>query len=74
VNLATAYIQAAQTSGQLGDFDVARFLFRLASFTITFHASPTMRRYILGPHYSAEEEREAFLRSIREEITGNTAR
>ena len=71
VKLATAYIEAAQTAGQLGDFDVERFLFRLASFTITFHASPTMRRYILGPHYSAEEEREAFLQSIREEITGN---
>ena len=72
VRLATAYIEAAQAAGQLGDFDVPRFLFRLASFTITFHASPTMRRYILGPDYSAKEEREAFLRSLREEITSTT--
>ncbi|MDH3654273.1 MAG: TetR/AcrR family transcriptional regulator [Myxococcales bacterium] len=71
VKLATAYIAVAQATGQLADFDIERFLFRLASFTITFHASPTMRRYILGPSYSARDEREAFLRSIREEITDN---
>jgi len=55
----------------LADFNVERFLFRLASFTVTFHASPTMRRYILGPGYSARDEREAFLQSIREEIGGD---
>lgn len=71
VKLATSYIETAQTAGQLGDFSVERFLLRIASFIITFHASPTMRRYILGPGHSAREEREAFLRSIREEITGN---
>ncbi len=69
VKLATAYIEAAQAAGRLGDFDVKRFLLRLASFTITFHASPTMCRYILGARYSTREEREAFLQSIREEIT-----
>ena len=69
MKLATAYIEAAQTARQLASFDVGRFLFRLASFTITFHASPTMRTYILGRGYSARDEREAFLRSIREEIT-----
>ena len=69
VKLATAYIEAAQAAGQLRDFDVKRFLLRLASFTITFHASPTMCRYILGAQYSMREEREAFLQSIREEIT-----
>lgn len=68
VKLATAYIEAAQAAGQLRDFDVKRFLLRLASFTITFHASPTMCRYILGARYSMREEREAFLQSIREEI------
>jgi AcrR family transcriptional regulator len=69
VKLATAYIEAAQAVGRLGSFDVGRFLFRLASYTITFHASPTMRTYILGRGYSERDEREAFLRSIREEIT-----
>jgi len=69
VKLATAYIEAAQAVGQLGSFDIGRFLFRLASYTITFHASPTMRTYILGRGYSEPDEREAFLRSIREEIT-----
>ncbi len=71
VKLATSYIETAQAAGQLGDFNVERFLLRIASFIITFHASPTMRRYILGPGHSAREEREAFLRSIREEITGS---
>lgn len=71
VKLATAYIEAAQAAGQLGDFNIERFLFRLASFTVTFHASPTMRRYILGRGISARDEREAFLLSIREEISGD---
>lgn len=69
VKLATAYIEAAQATGKLADFDVGRFLFRLASFTIKFHASPTLRRYILGVGYSARDEREAFLESIREEVS-----
>lgn len=71
VKLATTYLKAAQAAGELADFNVRRFLLRLASFTVTFHASPTMRRYILGARYSAGDEREAFLQSIREEITGN---
>lgn len=71
VALATAYIEAAQAEGELGSFDVGRFLFRLASFTITFHASPTMRRYILGAGHSANDERDAFLRSIRDEISSD---
>lgn len=69
VALATAYIEAAQAAGTLADFDIGRFLFRLASFTITFHASPTMRTYILGRDFSPEEERENFLSGIREQIT-----
>ena len=72
VALSTAYIEAAQAEGELGDFDVRRFLFHLASSIITFHASPTMRRYILGSDYSAQEERDAFLRSIREKISNDT--
>lgn len=74
VKLATAYIETAQADGQLGDFDVERFLFRIASFIITFHASPTMRRYILGPGYSAGKEREALLQSIRDEIGPDSAK
>jgi AcrR family transcriptional regulator len=74
VKLATAYIEAAQASRQLGDFNVRRFLLRVASFAITFHASPTMRRYILGAHHSFPDEREAFLGSVRAEITAGVAR
>ncbi len=69
VKLATAYIEVAQDQDTLARFDVGRFLFRLASFTITFHASSTMRTYILGPDFSVNEERQAFLCSIREQIT-----
>lgn len=69
VRLATSYIETAQAAGELGNFNVERFLLRIASFIITFHASPTMRRYILGPGYSAREEREALLQSIRDEIS-----
>ncbi len=68
VALATAYIEGAQSTGELADFDIGRFLFRLASFTITFHASSTMRTYILGRGYSTHDEREAFLHSVRQEI------
>jgi len=71
VELATAYFESAQASGKLGNFNVQRFLFRLASFTVTFHASPTMRRYILGPGYSERDERDAFLESIRAEVSGD---
>ena len=72
VALATAYIEAAQAEGELGDFDVRRFLFHLASSIVTFHASTTMRLYILGTDYSSREERDAFLRSIREKISNDT--
>ena len=68
VKLATTYIEAAQASGKLAEFNVGRFLFRLTSYTITFHASSTMRTYILGHDFSARDEREAFLDSIRHEI------
>jgi AcrR family transcriptional regulator len=68
VKLATAYIEAAQGAGELRAFDTRRFLLRLASFAITFHASPTMRRYILGAHCSFRDEREAFLASVRAEV------
>ena len=68
VGLASAYIEAAQREGQLGSFDVRRFLLRLASFAITFHAAPSMREYILGPEASTDREREAFLESVEREI------
>jgi hypothetical protein len=74
VALATTYFKAAQASGELADFNVQRFLFRLASFSITFHASPTMRRYILGESYSERDERDAFLRSIRDEVSSKAQR
>jgi AcrR family transcriptional regulator len=70
VKLAIAYIEAAQGAGQLGAFHTRRFLLRLASFAITFHASPTMRRYILGAQHSFRDEREAFLSSVRAELAG----
>jgi AcrR family transcriptional regulator len=73
VKLALAYFQAAQAAGKLQEFDVRRFLMRIASYAITFHASPTMRRLILGARVSLRDEREAFLRSVREEITGQRA-
>jgi len=69
VKLATAYFRAAQESGQLAPFDVRRFLMRISSYVITFHAAPSMRQYILGPRVSLREEREAFLRTVRGEIT-----
>lgn len=69
VALATTYFEAAQAAGELANFNVQRFLFRLASYSVTFHASPTMRRYILGAGYSERDEREAFLRSIRDEVS-----
>jgi AcrR family transcriptional regulator len=68
VKLATVYFQAAQSTGKLAEFDVRRFLMRIASYAITFHASPTMRRLILGARVSVREEREAFLEAVRGEI------
>lgn len=73
VKLATVYFQAAQSAGKLGEFDVRRFLMRMASYVITFHASPTMRKLILGARVSVREEREAFLRAVRGEIAGGRA-
>lgn len=70
IKLALSYFQAAQGAGKLGDFDVRRCLMRIASYAITFHASPTMRRYILGARVSMRDEREAFLQSVRLEISG----
>ncbi len=70
VKLATAYIQACQAAGQLGQFSVRRFLLRIASFAMTFHAAPNMRRYILGAHHSVRQERDAFLHSVRAELLG----
>lgn len=69
VELATSYIEAAQTTGELADFNVERFLLRLASLIVTFHASPTMRLYILGPEHSMHDEREALLEFIRGEVS-----
>jgi AcrR family transcriptional regulator len=68
VELATAYIEAGQASGQLAPVHTRRFLLRLAIFTITFHAAPSMRRSILGKAGSVSEERGAFLASVRAEI------
>jgi AcrR family transcriptional regulator len=68
IKVALAYFQAAQGAGKLREFDVRRFLMRIASYAITFHASPTMRRYILGSRVSMRDEREAFLQSVRLEI------
>jgi AcrR family transcriptional regulator len=68
VKLATAYIKAAQDSGQLGQFNVRRFLMHLASYVITFHAAPTMRRHVLGARCSVREERAAFLSWVRREV------
>ena len=70
VELATSYIQAGQDAGQLGDFNIRRFLLRIASFAMTFHAAPSMRHYILGPQCSVREERDAFLQSVRTELAG----
>lgn len=70
VAAAIGYFQAAQGAGALANFDVRRFLLRLSSYVITFHAAPSMRRYILGPALAISKEREAFLRSVRAEITG----
>ncbi len=69
VKLATAYFQAAQAAGELGEFNVRRFLMRIATYAMTFHAAPSMRRYILGARYSAKDERAAFLSSVRDEIS-----
>jgi hypothetical protein len=69
VKLATQYIEAAQSGGLLARFNVRRFLLRLASYTVTFHAAPSMRRYIMGAHCSLREEREAFLATVRSEVT-----
>lgn len=43
---------------------------RMASYVITFHASPTMRKLILGARVAVRDEREAFLQSVRAELTG----
>jgi hypothetical protein len=69
VKLAMQYIEGAQSAGLLATFNVRRFLLRLASYTVTFHAAPSMRRYILGAHCSFREEREAFLATVRAEVT-----
>jgi AcrR family transcriptional regulator len=71
VKLATTYFHAAQSAGKLREFDVRRFLMRIASYAITYHASPTMRRLILGARVSARDERDAFLASVRAEISGS---
>jgi len=69
VQLATAYFRTAQEAGELAEFHVPRFLLRLATFVMTFHAAPTMRRYILGDACAVSDERDAFLESLRAEIT-----
>ncbi len=71
VKLATTYIEACQQAGQLGSFNARRFLLRIASFAMTFHAAPNMRQYILGPRHSVRQEREAFLQQVRAELLGD---
>ncbi len=73
VKLAVAYIEAGQAAGQLGAFEPRRFLLRLASFAMTFHAAPSMRQYMLGARASVRAERDAFLAWIRAEITAPRA-
>ena len=68
VSLATDYFQAAQQAGELGPFHIPRFLMRLATYTMTFHAAPSMRQYILGEQCAVQDERDAFLASLRAEI------
>jgi AcrR family transcriptional regulator len=68
VKLATSYINAAQDAGQLAAFEPRRFLLRAAAFALTFHAAPSMRRYILGARCAARGERDAFLHSVRREL------
>ena len=68
VKLATTYFRAAQEAGMLASFDVRRFLMRISSYAITFHAAPSMRQYILGARLSMREERDAFLRHVRGEV------
>jgi len=68
VKLATTYFRAAQEAGTLASFDVRRFLMRISSYAITFHAAPSMRQYILGARVSMREERDAFLRHVRGEV------
>ena len=68
VKLATTYFRAAQAAGTLATFDVRRFLMRISSYAITFHAAPSMRQYILGARISMREERDAFLRQVRGEV------
>jgi len=70
VKLAVAYIEACQRAGRLGSFHPRRFLLRIASFAMTFHAAPNMRQYILGPRHSARQERDAFLQQVRAELLG----
>lgn len=68
VSMATAYFEACQTAGTLPPFEVRRFLLRMASYVITFHGAPSMRRYILGEDASIADEREAFLAAIRARV------
>jgi len=77
VKLAMQYIESAQSAKLLATFNVRRFLMRVASYTVTFHAAESMRRYIMGAHCSFRAERDAFLARVRAEVTtmgdGSTA-
>ncbi len=70
VKLAVTYIESCQQAGLLGSFNARRFLLRISSFAMTFHAAPNMRQYILGPRHSVRHEREAFLKQVRAELLG----
>jgi AcrR family transcriptional regulator len=73
VKLAMQFIQGAQSAGLLAKFNVRRFLMRVASYTVTFHAAGSMRRYIMGANWSVKAERAAFLATVRAEVTGGGA-
>jgi AcrR family transcriptional regulator len=72
VTAATMYFESCQSQGELAVFDVRRFLFRMASYVMTFHGAPSMRHYILGQNVSFDDERTIFLESVRNEITRGT--
>jgi len=68
VERAVAYIDAARREGLIADLDTRRFLLRLATFLITFHAAPSMRAAILDDDATLAGERAAFLTRLGREV------
>lgn len=69
VELAIAYIEAAQAEGQLSSVPARRMLLRIATFVMTLHAAPSIRHVILGADADLVDERAAFLRMVRADLT-----